>query len=111
MRTSMKRVMSAVCVLVVAIAITTGLRAQSPAAPAGKSFEVASVKPSNPNPPTLQAGIPMILPALGRLQAQNVTLRMLVMGAYQKQPFQIVGGADWVNQTKFDITARAADAT
>jgi hypothetical protein len=34
----------------------------------------------------------MVLPALGRLTAMNSTLRMLVMAAYQKQPFQIVGG-------------------
>ena len=74
-------------------------------------FEVASVKPSNPNPSGPLGGVPMLLPALGRLTAQNVTLRMLVMAAYQKQPFQIVGGPAWQNSDKFDITARAADAT
>src|SRR5690606_6488187 len=75
------------------------------------AFEVASVKRSNPNPPTPAAGAPLILPALGRLTAQNVTLRMLVIGAYQKQPFQITGGPAWQNSDKFDIQARASDAT
>jgi uncharacterized protein (TIGR03435 family) len=36
---------------------------------------------------------------------------MLVMGAYQKQPFEIVGGPPWWNSEKFDINARAADAS
>lgn len=88
-----------------AAALTTPLFAQS------GSFEVASVKPSNPNPATPLAGAPMVLPALGRLTAQNVTLRMLIMAAYQKQPFQIVGGPDWQNADKFDINAKADDAT
>jgi len=82
-----------------------------PAAPAAaQTFEVASVKPSNPNPTGPLGATPMVLPALGRLTAQNVTLRMLVMTAYDKQPFQIVGGPSWQNANKFDITARATDA-
>ena len=89
----------------VALAFTVSAAAQS------ASFEVASIKPSNPNPPTPMAAAPLILPALGRLTAQNVTLRMLVMGAYQKQPFEIVGGPPWWNSEKFDINARAANAS
>ena len=81
--------------------------AQAPA----PAFEVASIKPSNPNPTGPLGATPMMLPALGRLTAQNVTLRMLVMGAYQKQPFEIVGGPPWWNSEKFDINARAADAS
>jgi uncharacterized protein (TIGR03435 family) len=72
-------------------------------------FEVASVKRSNPNPATPAAAAPMILPALGRLTAQNVTLRLLVISAYQKQPFELTGGPDWQNSDKFDIQAKAAD--
>ena len=45
------------------------------------------------------------------LQAQNVTLRMLVMGAYQKQPYEIVGGPPWWNSEKFDINARAENSS
>ena len=81
------------------------LRAQN------ESFEVASVKPSNPDPgggPL--AGIPMVLPVLDRLTAQNVTLRLLVMSAYQKQPYEVFGGPEWQNSDKFDINARAAGA-
>jgi uncharacterized protein (TIGR03435 family) len=82
---------------------------QAPAAAQG--FEVASVKPSNPNPTGPLGATPMILPALGRLTAQNVTFRMLVMTAYNRQPFQIVGGPPWWNSNKFDITAKAEDGS
>src|SRR5215204_7370569 len=81
-----------------------------PATPAAaQTFEVASVKPSNPNPTGPLRSTPMVLPALGRLTAQNVTLRMLVMTAYNRQPFEIIGGPSWQNSNKFDITAKAED--
>jgi uncharacterized protein (TIGR03435 family) len=85
------------------------LLAQAPAAPAAQNFEVASIKPSNPNPTGPLGATPMILPALGRLTAQNVTFRMLVMTAYNRQPFEIVNGPPWQNANKFDITAKAED--
>jgi uncharacterized protein (TIGR03435 family) len=105
----MKKLVSVVC-LGLAAALASGpiVRAQSAA---GQAFEVASVKPSNPNPVGPLGGTPMMLPALGRLTATNITLRMLIMGAYQKQPFQIVGGPSWMNSDKFDINARTEDAT
>jgi uncharacterized protein (TIGR03435 family) len=88
------------------------LRAQAPAASAAaQNFEVASVKPSNPNPTGPLGATPMVLPALGRLTAQNVTLRMLVMTAYNRQPFEIIGGPAWWNQNKYDITAKAEDGS
>src|SRR5262245_57126748 len=94
------------------IAAGTGVHAQAPTpAAAPQTFEVASIKPSNPNPTGPLGATPMIVPALGRLTAQNVTLRMLVMTAYDKQPFQIVGGPSWQNQNKFDITAKAEDGS
>jgi uncharacterized protein (TIGR03435 family) len=102
----MKRRVALFCLaLAVAVASTIPTGAQAPA------FEVASVKPSNPNPTGPLGATPMILPALGRLTAQNATLRILIMGAYQKQPFEIVGGPSWWNSEKFDINARAADAS
>ena len=93
---------------------TAGLRGQAGApaqSPAVAGFEVASVRRSNPNPATPAAGAPMILPALGRLTAQNVTLRLLVISSYQKQPFELIGGPAWQNTDKFDIQAKAEDAS
>lgn len=97
-------------VALVLSAAGAAIRAQAPAAPAAaQNFEVASVKPSNPNPAGPLGATPMVLPALGRLTAQNVTLRMLVMTAYNRQPFEIAGGPAWWNQNKYDITAKAED--
>ncbi len=75
-----------------------------------EAFEVASIKPSNPNPTGPLGALPMVLPALDRLTAQNVTLRLLVLTAYQKQPYEVVGGPPWLNADKFDVNAKAADA-
>src|SRR5689334_18177750 len=98
----MKRVITLIGLsLVATLAITL------PSHPPSTGFDVASVKPSNPNPSSPLAAAPMVLPALGRLTANNVTLRMLVMAAYQKQPFEIVGGPKWQNTDKFDINASA----
>ena len=94
---------------VLCLAAVLALAAIQPADAQAPGFEVASVKPSNPNPGGPLGGIPSILPALNRLTAQNVTLRMLVMTAYQKRPFQVVGGPEWINSDKFDINARAGE--
>ena len=100
-----KRVILLCLGLATVAALTRPAGAQSP------GFEVASIRPSNPNPSGPLGAAPMVLPALGRLTAMNVTLRMLVMAAYQKQPFQIVGGPPWQNSDKFDINAKAEDGT
>ena len=105
----MKRILSSLCVLAVVVAASPASRAQAPSAvPAGR-FEVASIKPSNPKPASVQASLPMIVPAFGRLQAQNMTLRLLIVSAYQKQSFQVIGGPGWLNTTKFDVNARTDD--
>lgn len=75
--------------------------AQSPAEPA---FEVASVKPSNPDAPG-----PTGAPVGGRFNASNLTLRELVIRAYDLFPSQIDGGPDWQTSRRFDIQARAKD--
>ena len=105
----MKRILFGLWVLAVVVGASPAPRAQAPALPASR-FEVASIKPSNPNPASVQASLPMIVPAFGRLQAQNMTLRLLIVAAYQKQSFQVIGGPDWLKTTRFDVNARAADA-
>jgi len=71
------------------------------------SFEIASVKPSNPNP---TGPIGLVIPALGRLTATNATLRRLAYAAYQKEQFvQVVEGPAWQNVNRFDINAKAID--
>lgn len=69
-------------------------------------FEVASVKPSDPNS---TGPVGLVTPAFGRVTASNATLRRLVYAAYRLQPFQVVGGPSWQNTARFDIDARAGD--
>jgi uncharacterized protein (TIGR03435 family) len=96
-----------------AVAMATAVTfAQAPAAPSAPlRFEVASVKPSNPNPGSPAAAVPLMFPpAGGRVAAQNMPLRLLVRLAYAVQDFQIVGGPTWQLSQKFDINGRLADA-
>ena len=85
------------------------LVAQTPVAPV---FEVASVKPSNPNPdpnnPLTQIALMLPQPG-GRFTATNTPLRMLIMAGYElQQDAQLVGGPPELLAAKYDITARAA---
>jgi uncharacterized protein (TIGR03435 family) len=83
------------------------------AAPA--RFEVASVKPSDPNSSStgLFGSIPSMRPqGAGGIAVSNMPLRLLVRLAYSGlQDFQIVGGPSWQMSSKFDITAKAPEGT
>jgi uncharacterized protein (TIGR03435 family) len=104
------------------------LRAQSPdtqdAAPVPvRTFEVASVKVNQQtlaefvraNQNNSSAALNTIgirtLPG-GRLAAGFVTLRALILRAFDVRTFQVEGGPAWANTTNFTIDARAgSDAT
>jgi uncharacterized protein (TIGR03435 family) len=84
----------------------SNLAAQTPA----PAFEVASVRPSNPNPdpnnPLTQIALMLPQPG-GRFTATNTPLRMLIMTAFElKQEAQLVGGPPTLMAAKYDITAR-----
>src|SRR5688572_21499573 len=92
-------------VVVAALAVLLGashLAAQSVAALA---FEVASVKPSVPNP----FGLRVPPPVIGRFTALNAQLRDLVSIAYGVFDFQIDGGPDWQTSPRFDIQATTTE--
>jgi uncharacterized protein (TIGR03435 family) len=105
-----KRVVVGV-VLALAIAGASAFaHAQSPAAPA--SFEVASVKPSDPNASGVLGSMPSMRPqGAGGIAISNTPLRLLVRMAYGLQDFQIVGGPSWQMSSKFDISAKAPEGT
>ena len=96
----MKRVV-VVAWLAVMLGLASHLAAQSPAGPA---FEVASVKPSKPDVPG-----PMGMPVGGRFNASNLTLRELVLRAYDLPDSRLAGGPDWQTSHRFDIQAKATD--
>jgi hypothetical protein len=45
----------------------------------------------------------------GRFTAVNVTVRQLILSAYDLRAFQIAGGPDWMGSQLFDILAQAPD--
>ncbi len=72
------------------------------------AFEVASIRPGNPDSRLLRA---LITPG-GNLRAENVTLRTLIEDAYQMKPFQLIGGPRWIDDDKFAVLAKGeASAT
>jgi bla regulator protein BlaR1 len=76
------------------------VRAQQPAGPL--EFDVASVKPSNPN--STNGTVVNMTPG-GRLHVVNATLKDLIETAYDVRSFQIDGGPKWVDATRYDIEA------
>jgi uncharacterized protein (TIGR03435 family) len=67
------------------------------------AFEVASIKPGNPDSRLLRS---TITPG-GNLRAENVTLRTLIEDAYRMKPFQLSGGPRWIDQDRFEVIAKA----
>jgi uncharacterized protein (TIGR03435 family) len=65
------------------------------------SFDVASIKPSNAPP-----GSSGIDSDKGFLRAYNVTLKHCISVAYALPEAQISGGPKWMDELRFDITAK-----
>jgi uncharacterized protein (TIGR03435 family) len=93
-------------------AIAVDATAQIPAVPPGRTyaFEVASVKPSDPDE---RLRVFDFKPT-GSLTMRNLTLRVLIAAAYGT-PFpiplpdeRIVGGPEWLNTARFAVEARSA---
>ncbi len=81
----------------------------SPTPAAAATFEVASVRPSSPEPGPF-GQVPRVLPPVnGRFTAQNVPLRLLIRLAYGVQDFQLAGGPEWLASARYDIAAKAED--
>jgi uncharacterized protein (TIGR03435 family) len=69
-------------------------------------FEVATVKPNK----TGESGASIGPRPGGRLNGTNQTARNLIRNAFNLQPYQMIGGPDWMDSDRFDIVAKAADA-
>ena len=65
-------------------------------------FDVASVRENRSG-----GDQGFLLPQGRQLNAQNYRLRSLIQFAYRVQPFELVGGPDWIDSARFDITAKA----
>ena len=98
--------MNIVVLVVAGITIEAMLAAGQ--APAQKpSFEVASVKPSDPN----QRGATIQKFVGGRFVAKGVSLRLLLTYAYSVRTFQILGGPGWIGTDRWDIEGKAEEGS
>jgi uncharacterized protein (TIGR03435 family) len=80
------------------------LLCQTPAAQK-PSFEVASIKPSDPG----QRGSRAQVQPGGRVAINNVPVRNMMTIAYGVRDFQITGGPGWLETDGWDIEARAGE--
>src|SRR5215469_10936883 len=69
-----------------------------------QEFEVATVKPSDPN----RFGA-MMRNSPGQMNVTGVTLKMLIQQAYNVKDAQIIGASGWITSDHWDITAKAPD--
>ena len=91
-------------------------------APRPVAFEAATVKPTNPNvkmlggrcrgidSPSFTGGEPANNVPLGRCIIRNMDIRNLIRIAYGLKKHQrIIGGPDWISNSRFDIEGKAED--
>jgi len=84
-------------IIFVVVLLVSSLQAQTAARP---SFEVASIKPTEPGQFKVSASQDP-----GRVNLQGLPLSSLIARAYRLKTYQITG-PDWVFKTRFDITAK-----
>ena len=72
-------------------------------APAPAAFDVSSVKPNKDGGPSSVRVTPG-----GMLSVTNNNLRNIIRNAWNITNDQIVGGPDWIDSDRFDITAKAS---
>ena len=87
-------------VIVLAVAVTGALMAQTEARP---QFEVASIKPAAPD----ARGMFVRMNPGGRVDITNMTLKDLIIMAWRIQPNQLSGGPPWLGSARFDISAKS----
>ena len=82
------------------------LQAQDRAVPADATlmFDVASVKPNNGGDRRVS-----VVSESDRFTMTNVPAQLMLVIAYQLQPYQIVGAPSWLQSEHYDLIAKAPD--
>ena len=99
--------LSSVTIGLIVVAIATSLAvnviAQAPPTETRPKFEVASVRENTSGSNQVSIG----MQPGGRFGASNIPLVMLIRSAYRLQDSQLVGAPDWIETSRYDITAKA----
>jgi uncharacterized protein (TIGR03435 family) len=77
------------------------------AAQPGSGFEVATIKPVEPNIPHM-VGM-KVFPG-GRVVASTLNLKMLISAAFRLSYWQISGGEEWIEKEEYNIEAKPSEA-
>jgi uncharacterized protein (TIGR03435 family) len=85
-------------------ALCLGSRALGQPVSKGLEFEIASVKPANPDVRTSN----VLLGEGESLTIVNVPLRKIITYAYDIRDFQLAGGPGWIGVERYDIAAKTA---
>ena len=95
--------------LVVVMVFATALLAAQESARPAPAFDVASIRPTPPNPPVTTFG--NAAPG-GRWSPRNLTALMIVNRAYPEFSLagMTVGGPSWIGERRFDIDAKTEAA-
>jgi uncharacterized protein (TIGR03435 family) len=94
--------MNSICAFAVSIIAIFFASAQTPPRPRFEAFEVATIKPTDPNP----TGRWIRMQSANRFQAHNHAVRTLIAAAYDLNPQAISGGPPWVDSDHWDILAK-----
>jgi uncharacterized protein (TIGR03435 family) len=94
-------------VRLLAALLLTGISALPQTSTPAPTFEVAFIRPSNPQE---SGGAVQFLPG-GRFVVSNCPLNFIVQQVYGLSDFQITGGPKWISDgaSKFDIQAKSAE--
>ena len=68
-----------------------------------RRFEVASVKPSAPD---YAGGMMISGPAPEQFRTVNAPLERIILYAFGRRDYQLLGAPDWIRSERFDITAK-----
>src|SRR5690242_11035984 len=90
------------------VAVPWQAQAQDRAVPADATltFDVASVKPHKTGG---ERRVSVVSEPNGRFTMTNVPAQLMLVMAYQLQPYQIVGAPSWLQSEHYDLIAKAPD--
>jgi uncharacterized protein (TIGR03435 family) len=81
---------------------TISVFGQTPPQPKFDAFEVATIKPTGPEP----TGRWIRMQSADRFEARNHSVRTLIAAAYDLSPQAVSGGPAWVDSDRWDILAK-----
>ncbi len=71
--------------------------------PAQPAFEVATVKPNHTTDPGVYSRFQGLTVSL-----TNLTLKRMIVFAWQVRDFQVTGGPNWIDSDRFDVEAKVS---